>query len=137
MCYLSFLLLTPSAHSAKRWFLKSIPEAQHSEAVKKHFVALSTNSEKVSQFGIDLENMFPFWDWVGGRYSLWSAIGLSIMLYIGIVKFLLNIPPTHHTGADNFEQLLLGAHEMDNHFRTTPFESNLPVLLAILGVWYV
>ena len=87
----------------------------------KHFVALSTNTEEVKKFGIDLNNMFEFWDWVGGRYSLWSAIGLSIALYIGF---------------ENFEELLAGAHEMDEHFSTAPFEQNLPVILALMGVWY-
>lgn len=87
----------------------------------KHFVALSTNTQAVEAFGIDSANMFPFWDWVGGRYSLWSAIGLSIALYIGY---------------DNFQQLLVGAHEMDLHFKQTKLEDNLPVLLGLLGVWY-
>ena len=87
----------------------------------KHFVALSTNETAVRAFGIDPANMFPFWDWVGGRYSLWSAIGLSIALSIGM---------------DNFEELLGGAHAMDQHFRTAPFADNLPVILALLGVWY-
>jgi glucose-6-phosphate isomerase len=91
------------------------------EFVKKHFVAISTNQKEVEKFGIDPANMFGFWDWVGGRYSLWSAIGLSIACYIGF---------------DNFEALLSGAHEMDNHFRNTPFEKNIPVILALLGVWY-
>lgn len=85
----------------------------------KHFVALSTNTTKVKEFGIDPQNMFEFWDWVGGRYSLWSAIGLSIAL---------------HVGFDNFEQLLSGAHWMDQHFRTTPLEKNAPVLLALLNL---
>merc|ERR1719187_1244434 len=107
-----------NATSAKSWFLKA---ANDSSAVSKHFVALSTNAPKVKDFGIDEANMFGFWDWVGGRYSLWSAIGLSIALYIGF---------------DNFEKLLSGAHFMDNHFRTAPFEQNMPVLLALLGVWY-
>ncbi|ETE65193.1 Glucose-6-phosphate isomerase, partial [Ophiophagus hannah] len=91
-------------------------------AVAKHFAALSTNGPKVKDFGIDTANMFEFWDWVGGRYSLWSAIGLSIALHIGF---------------DNFEKLLAGAHWMDNHFRSTPLEKNVPVLLAMLGVWYI
>lgn len=89
--------------------------------IAKHFVALSTNTPAVTSFGIDSANMFKFWDWVGGRYSLWSAIGLSIMLYIG---------------PDNFKDMLLGAHEMDKHFLEAPLEDNLPVLLALLGVWY-
>lgn len=87
----------------------------------KHFVALSTNKEKVTEFGIDAKNMFAFWDWVGGRYSLWSAIGMSIVLAIGF---------------DNFEKLLDGAHYMDQHFRTAPLKDNVPVVLAMLGIWY-
>lgn len=87
----------------------------------KHFVALSTNNEKVTEFGIDAKNMFGFWDWVGGRYSLWSAIGLSISLSIGF---------------DNFEKLLDGAYHMDQHFKTAPLNKNAPVILALLGVWY-
>uniref|UniRef100_A0A8D3DQW6 Glucose-6-phosphate isomerase n=1 Tax=Scophthalmus maximus TaxID=52904 RepID=A0A8D3DQW6_SCOMX len=108
-----------NAESARDWFLQA---AKDKSAVAKHFVALSTNAPKVSDFGIDTTNMFEFWDWVGGRYSLWSAIGLSIALHIGF---------------ENFEQLLAGAHWMDNHFRVAPLESNMPVLLAALGVWYV
>ena len=107
-----------NAHTAKRWFLDA---AKDERAVARHFVALSTNAAEVSRFGIDTRNMFEFWDWVGGRYSLWSAVGLSIALYVGM---------------DNFEQLLDGAHRMDEHFRTAPFEQNLPVVLALLGVWY-
>jgi glucose-6-phosphate isomerase len=107
-----------NAGSAKEWFLKT---AKSPAAVAKHFVALSTNAEAVSQFGIDTKNMFEFWDWVGGRYSLWSAIGLSIALFIGM---------------DNFEELLTGAHEMDQHFRKEPFERNIPVVLGLLGIWY-
>ncbi len=107
-----------NAQSAKRWFLERVKDES---AVAKHFVAVSTNAKAVSAFGIDTRNMFEFWDWVGGRYSLWSAIGLSIALYIGM---------------DNFEDLLTGAHEMDQHFRTAPFEDNIPVILALLGVWY-
>ena len=107
-----------NAHSARAWFLKT---ANDEAAIAKHFVALSTNAAEVSKFGIDTKNMFEFWDWVGGRYSLWSAIGLSIALYIGM---------------DNFEDLLTGAHEMDEHFRTTPFEQNLPVILGLVGIWY-
>src|SRR5690606_27589908 len=107
-----------NAHSARDWFLKS--GAKESD-VAKHFAALSTNAEGVSKFGIDTENMFEFWDWVGGRYSLWSAIGLPIALSVGF---------------DKFEELLEGAHEMDNHFKTAPFEENIPVILALLGVWY-
>jgi len=107
-----------NALSARDWFLQS---AVNEEFVKKHFVAISTSQNLVEKFGIDPANMFGFWDWVGGRYSLWSAIGLSIACTIGY---------------ENFEQLLLGAHEMDNHFRTTPFEKNIPVVLALLGIWY-
>lgn len=107
-----------NALSARDWFLQS---AVNEEFVKKHFVAISTSQSLVEKFGIDPANMFGFWDWVGGRYSLWSAIGLSIACTIGY---------------ENFEQLLLGAHEMDNHFRTTPFEKNIPVVLALLGIWY-
>ncbi|XP_001365167.3 glucose-6-phosphate isomerase [Monodelphis domestica] len=108
-----------NAETAKEWFLQ---EAKDPSAVAKHFVALSTNAPKVKEFGIDTQNMFEFWDWVGGRYSLWSAIGLSIALHIGF---------------DNFEQLLSGAHWMDNHFLTTPLERNAPVVLAMLGIWYI
>ncbi len=107
-----------NAHSARNWFLAA--GAAESD-VAKHFAALSTNAEGVSKFGIDTQNMFEFWDWVGGRYSLWSAIGLPIALSVGF---------------ENFEDLLLGAHEMDNHFRETEFEQNIPVILALLGVWY-
>lgn len=107
-----------NAESAKAWLLAS---ARDASAVAKHFVALSTNSAAVSKFGIDVQNMFEFWDWVGGRYSLWSAIGLSIALAIGM---------------DNFEELLLGAHEMDEHFRTAALDQNIPVTLALLGLWY-
>jgi len=107
-----------NAFSAREWFLKSA----HDEAfVAKHFVAISTNAEAVKRFGIARENMFEFWDWVGGRYSLWSAIGLSIACSIGF---------------KNFEQLLQGAHEMDQHFRKAPFEQNIPVILALIGIWY-
>lgn len=107
-----------NAHSARSWFLDAAANPEH---VKKHFVAISTNKQKVEAFGIDPANMFGFWDWVGGRYSLWSAIGLSIACFIGF---------------QNFEQLLAGAHDMDNHFRTTKFERNMPVMLALLGIWY-
>lgn len=108
-----------NAETAKEWFLQSAKDAS---AVAKHFVALSTNAPKVKDFGIDTANMFEFWDWVGGRYSLWSAIGLSIALHIGY---------------DNFEKLLAGAHWMDNHFYNSPLENNIPVILAMLGVWYI
>ena len=107
-----------NARSAKAWLLREAGDEAH---VARHFVALSTNSEAVQSFGIDAANMFPFWDWVGGRYSLWSAIGLSIALAIGF---------------DNFSELLAGAHDMDEHFRTAPLERNLPVTLALLGIWY-
>lgn len=107
-----------NAHSARDWFLKAAGDEKH---VAKHFAALSTNAKAVGEFGIDTANMFEFWDWVGGRYSLWSAIGLSIVLSIGF---------------DNFVELLSGAHAMDKHFSTTPVEKNLPVLLALIGIWY-
>ncbi len=107
-----------NASSAKQWFLDS--DASDAD-VAKHFVALSTNTERVTAFGIDAENMFEFWDWVGGRYSLWSAIGLPIILSIGMQRFV---------------QLLEGAHAMDEHFKTAPLDQNLPVTLALLTVWY-
>jgi len=107
-----------NAESAKEWFLKTARDKAH---VAKHFVALSTNTKAVTAFGIKESNMFQFWDWVGGRYSLWSAIGLSIALVIGY---------------DNFKALLEGAHQMDQHFKTAPLEENLPVILAVLGIWY-
>jgi glucose-6-phosphate isomerase len=107
-----------NAHSARSWLLQTAP---NKEAIAKHFIAVSTNQAEVEKFGIDPQNMFEFWDWVGGRYSLWSAIGLSIALYLGM---------------DNFEELLEGAHAMDKHFRTTPLEQNMPVIAAMLGIWY-
>ncbi|CAF2345677.1 unnamed protein product [Rotaria sp. Silwood2] len=107
-----------NAESAKEWFLN---QAHDPKYVAKHFVALSTNTQKVTEFGIAKENMFEFWDWVGGRYSLWSAIGLSIVCAIGF---------------DNFQQLLAGAHAMDKHFQEMPLEKNLPVIMAVLGIWY-
>ncbi len=107
-----------NAHSARRWLLD---KAKNEGAVAKHFVALSTNAKAVSEFGINTDNMFPFWDWVGGRYSLWSAIGLSIACTIGF---------------GNFRELLAGAHAMDQHFRRTAFEKNLPVILGLIGIWY-
>ncbi|VTR35221.1 glucose-6-phosphate isomerase [Sphingobacterium thalpophilum] len=107
-----------NAQSAKDWFLRSGGSQQD---VARHFAALSTNTQAVQAFGIDPQNMFAFWDWVGGRYSLWSAIGLSISLAIGF---------------DNFEQLLAGAYDADEHFKTAAFESNIPVILALLGIWY-
>jgi glucose-6-phosphate isomerase len=108
-----------NAHYARRWLLAAA--AGDGTAVAKHFVALSTNAREVTGFGIDAQNMFEFWDWVGGRYSLWSAIGLSIALCIGM---------------DRFGELLAGAHAMDRHFRTAPLSENMPVILALLGVWY-
>lgn len=108
-----------NAHSARSWFLEN---GAKEDDIAKHFAALSTNAKDVSAFGIDTENMFEFWDWVGGRYSLWSAIGLSISLSIGF---------------DNFKELLAGAHATDNHFKTAEFESNIPVILGLLGVWYI
>ena len=108
-----------NANTARNWFLAQ--GAKESD-IAKHFAALSTNAKDVAAFGIDTENMFEFWDWVGGRYSLWSAIGLSISLGIGF---------------DNFKQLLAGAHATDKHFAETPFEQNVPVILAMLGVWYI
>jgi len=107
-----------NAFSARNWLLGSLGSQ---DAVNKHFIAISTNKEKVIEFGIDPDNIFEFWDWVGGRFSLWSAIGLSIPLSIGM---------------DNFERLLEGAHQADEHFRLTPFEQNIPVIMALLGVWY-
>ncbi|HDR1285278.1 glucose-6-phosphate isomerase [Pasteurella multocida] len=106
-----------NAHSARNWFLATAKDERH---VAKHFAALSTNGKAVAEFGIDTNNMFEFWDWVGGRYSLWSAIGLSIALSIGF---------------EHFEALLAGAHEMDKHFRTAPIEQNIPTTLALIGLW--
>ncbi|HEV8515064.1 MAG TPA: glucose-6-phosphate isomerase, partial [Cyclobacteriaceae bacterium] len=108
-----------NAESAKKWFLE---KSNGKGDVAKHFVAVSTNTKAVTEFGIASENMFVFWDWVGGRYSLWSSIGLSIVCTIGY---------------ENFVQLLEGAYAMDNHFKNEPFEKNLPVLLALIGIWYV
>ena len=107
-----------NAHTARAWFLEA---AREETAVASHFAALSTNTEGVVAFGIDPANMFEFWDWVGGRYSLWSAIGLSIALAVGF---------------DNFTALLTGAHKVDEYFRTAPFAQNIPVIMALLGVWY-
>ncbi|TCS85469.1 glucose-6-phosphate isomerase [Anseongella ginsenosidimutans] len=107
-----------NAHTARNWFLDKAGNEEH---IKKHFVALSTNEAAVTEFGIDPANMFVFWDWVGGRYSLWSAIGLSIALGIGY---------------DNFKKLLEGAYAADRHFRESDFESNIPVLMALIGIWY-
>jgi len=107
-----------NAETARSWLLE---KTQGKGEVAKHFVAVSTNSDEVTKFGIAPENMFVFWDWVGGRYSLWSSIGLSIACTIGF---------------ENFEKLLDGAHAMDNHFRNEPFESNIPVILALVGIWY-
>ena len=107
-----------NAHTARDWFLR----AGREEDIAKHFVAVSTNKEAVSAFGIDTANMFEFWDWVGGRYSLWSAIGLPIMIYLG---------------EENFIAMLEGAHLMDQHFINAPFEQNMPVLLGMIGIWYI
>lgn len=107
-----------NAHSARSWFLEQAKDEEH---IKKHFVAISTNGKAVADFGIDTQNMFEFWDWVGGRYSLWSAIGLSIACTIGY---------------ENFRALLEGAHAMDKHFQEQAFEKNMPVILALLGIWY-
>jgi glucose-6-phosphate isomerase len=107
-----------NAFSARQWFLNKAADPAN---VARHFVAISTNAPAVEKFGIDRDNMFIFWDWVGGRYSLWSAIGLSIACYIGY---------------ENFSELLQGAFEMDQHFKTAPFESNIPVILALIGIWY-
>ena len=109
-----------NAASARRWLVSGLRGGE--KAVAKHFVAVSTNAAKVSEFGIDTNNMFGFWDWVGGRYSMDSAIGLSTMLAIGPAAF---------------REMLAGFHEMDEHFRTAPFERNLPVLMALIGIWYV
>jgi glucose-6-phosphate isomerase len=108
-----------NAHTARKWFLQNAKEEEH---IAKHFVALSTNEKEVTKFGIDKANMFQFWDWVGGRYSLWSSIGLSIALSIGY---------------NNFEQLLKGAEATDIHFRTEKYDKNIPVLMALLGIWYI
>jgi len=107
-----------NAHSARNWFVEQAGSEAH---IAKHFVAVSTNAKAVSEFGIDTQNMFGFWDWVGGRYSIWSAIGLPVMLSIGM---------------ENFEYFLSGAHDMDKHFRETKFEKNIPVILSLLGIWY-
>ena len=107
-----------NAHTARDWFMRQVGDES---AIASHFAAVSTNSEQVAAFGIDTANMFEFWDWVGGRYLLWSAIGLPIALAIGM---------------DRFEQLLNGAHQMDQHFRNAPLEQNMPVLLALIGIWY-
>ncbi|KAL1955281.1 hypothetical protein VTO42DRAFT_8879 [Malbranchea cinnamomea] len=109
---------TTNANTAKEWFLKAAKDPAH---IAKHFVALSTNEAEVTKFGIDKKNMFGFESWVGGRYSVWSAIGLSVALYIGF---------------DNFHQFLAGAHAMDKHFRETPLERNIPVIGGLLSVWY-
>jgi glucose-6-phosphate isomerase len=108
-----------NAHTAREWFLQSAKDEQH---IATHFVALSTNEKDVVRFGIAPENMFVFWDWVGGRYSLWSSIGLSIALTIGY---------------DHFDQLLRGAYESDEHFRNTAFEKNIPVIMALISLWYI
>jgi len=107
-----------NAQAARAWFLKA---AKRKDAVAKHFVAVSTNAAEVARFGIDTANMFGFWDWVGGRYSLWSAIGLPIALYVGM---------------DHFEALLTGGFDLDEHFRTAPLNKNIPVVMALIGLWY-
>ena len=107
-----------NAQSARAWFLR----VGEQKDVAKHFVAVSTNADAVAEFGINTDNMFEIWDWVGGRYSLWSAIGLPIALYVGM---------------ESFERLLDGGHEMDNHFRKQPFEDNMPVIMGLLGIWYI
>jgi glucose-6-phosphate isomerase len=107
-----------NARSARNWFLAAAKDPAY---IANHFVAISTNIEEVQKFGIDPDHMFEFWDWVGGRYSLWSVIGMSIALYIGM---------------DNFEELLMGAHLADEHFRHAPFEQNIPVIMGLLGIWY-
>ncbi|MGQ9768770.1 MAG: glucose-6-phosphate isomerase, partial [Anaerolineae bacterium] len=107
-----------NAQTARAWFLEA---AGDEAAIAKHFAAMSTNTAAVQKFGIDPKNRFEFWDWVGGRYSLWSAIGLSIALYLGM---------------ERFEELLAGAHLVDEHFRTAPFERNVPVIMGLLGIWY-
>jgi glucose-6-phosphate isomerase len=108
-----------NAHTARGWLLSAMEGDE--DAIARHFVAVSTNADAVAQFGIDTDNMFEFWDWVGGRYSLWSAIGLSLLLAVG---------PEH------FAELLAGAHEMDEHFRTVPLAENLPATMALLSYWY-
>src|SRR5262249_54684683 len=107
-----------NAHSARDWALSALGDES---AIAKHFVAVSTNAEEVAKFGIDTENMFGFWDWVGGRYSMDSAIGLSTMLAVG---------------PDSFAELLAGFHELDEHFRSAPLRQNLPALMGLLSVWY-
>src|SRR5436190_6701936 len=107
-----------NANTAKAWFLKTVKDEAH---IAKHFVALSTNEPEVTKFGIDKKNMFGFESWVGGRYSVWSAIGLSVAIYIGY---------------DNFHQFLAGAHAMDRHFREAPLEQNIPIIGGLLSVWY-
>jgi glucose-6-phosphate isomerase len=107
-----------NTNSARKWLMD---EAKDESVIAKHFAAISTNTKLVTEFGIKAENMFEFWDWVGGRFSLWSAIGLSIALYVGM---------------DHYEALLTGAHKADEHFRHTPYEQNIPVIMALLGIWY-
>ncbi len=109
-----------NAETAKEWFLEGAGRATEGD-IAKHFVAVSTNEDKVKAFGIDTRNMFRFWDWVGGRYSLWSSVGLASVIYVGM---------------DNFIEMLEGAHEMDQHFQETPLDQNMPVILAMLGIWY-
>lgn len=112
---------TTNANTAKSWFLAQDSINGDTSAIAKHFVALSTNSEEVAKFGIDTKNMFGFESWVGGRYSVWSAIGLSVALYIGF---------------DKFREFLAGAHAMDQHFKNTPLDKNIPVIGGLLSVWY-
>ena len=107
-----------NAHSARDWFVQTTGSEK---AVAKHFVAVTSNLNAANKFGILPENVFEFWDWVGGRYSLWSAIGLPIVLYLGM---------------DHFEDLLDGAYAMDEHFKNTPIEKNIPMILGLLGIWY-
>ena len=108
-----------NAFSARDWFIK---KAKNNEFIKNHFVAISSNAESGEDFGIHAENIFVLWDWVGGRYSMWSSIGLSIAIFIGM---------------ENFEQILEGGHEADNHFISEPIEENIPVMMALIGVWYI
>lgn len=111
-----------NATSAKKWLLDNIPDkSQHEKAIASNFIAISTNEEEVVKFGINKDNMFPFWDWVGGRYSVWSAIGMSVMIFIG---------------KENFMSFLRGAYNADMHFKNTRFELNIPVVMALLGIWY-
>ena len=109
-----------NAATAREWLLSHFKN--NTSSIKSHFVAVSTNKRAVTEFGIDEKNIFEFWDWVGGRYSLWSAIGLSIALYLGM---------------EHYESLLEGAHDIDKHFLETPLKQNIPVILAMIGIWYI